>query len=951
MTGDLGRAALERGLVTPAQLDEARKLATPMRPIGDILVELGAITQNQLVRLLQAAPTVQTTAVTATCPYECAACMLKYDLMGAQPAKQYRCKKCDGLLTPAKRAPDIRPDETAAGHRLEVPSADPPDVEEAAKDPHNRFGRYILVKQLGRGGMGAVYKAWDPQLRRAVALKILSAEHPEAVERFHREAQTVARLKHPHIVSIYEIGRHEKSQFIAMEYVEGQTLDRLKRVPARRAADLIRDVADAVQVAHDRGIIHRDLKPANILVDADGRPCVTDFGLARETRRGQSITAEGFTVGTPSYMPPEQATGARDLDARADIYALGAVLYHALTDHAPFTGHSDLETAMNVVNKDLAPPSEFNPAVPRELELVVLKAMAKDRRRRYPTASALAQDLTRWLDGHEVAARPPSLVGRAAEHVRRNVAIVATIAVAAAAVAGTVAWSVRAVRESREAAARAIEEARKTTGDTATTERDRRRQEEARSLLDQAKRAQDPSDRIDYATRAVETWPLGEAYMVRAEALAGRDPGRAMEDFARAAQHLSSPVDALLARADLAIQTNRPREAVRDLRRVLELGTPKPGTRAKLAMAYVRDGDTNAALEAIAAQPEDAELLAVRSFARASAGRLDEAVEDAEKARPHKGGDAARVHAFALKGEDALPRADAERLAVCVVAVELEGKLDLAYPLSDVAAAASARFRSALHKEEQAKPELRRAVSSAIVDVGLVPYLANKPEKAAPYFDLARRRDEKNPVAVAAQGLVEFSQMRFDQSMECARRSLALDPDCLEGRLVRGMSRGALVVGEVMRQPSIPLPRDGEPDPEWLRLYLDSTLDYREFVSHSPRWEKFQQMGARMMAFEESFLARVKTGNPALSKVLAVRFAAVGQSRLAADDPRCAAHFYTRAVWFDGGKTASMHAGRARAHLGLKMWPEAARDAEKAVELDAGLKAEMDPVLAEARRH
>jgi serine/threonine-protein kinase len=286
---------------------------------------------------------------------------------------------------------------------------------------------YEIVGELGRGGMGVVYKARQAALGRLVALKLIrSAEFatPAELVRFQNEAEAVARLDHPHIVPIYEVGQHRGLRFFSMKLVEGSSLDRkLEDYDGdfAAAARLTALAAEAVHHAHVRGILHRDLKPANILVDAQGNPHVTDFGLARRIDSGADLTQSGLPVGTPSYMSPEQARGDKgSLTTATDVYGLGSILYALLTGRAPFAGSSLAETLDMVRDVPAPPPSRMNRRVPRDLEVICLKCLEKDPERRYPGAGALAQDLRRWLNGEPIHARPVGLATRSAMWCRRH---------------------------------------------------------------------------------------------------------------------------------------------------------------------------------------------------------------------------------------------------------------------------------------------------------------------------------------------------------------------------------------------------------------------------------------------------------------------------------------------------------------------------------------------------
>jgi tetratricopeptide (TPR) repeat protein/tRNA A-37 threonylcarbamoyl transferase component Bud32 len=288
-----------------------------------------------------------------------------------------------------------------------------------------RLGGYELLEVLGRGGMGVVYKARQASLNRLVALKmILAGGHagPEALARFLREAETVARLKHPNVVQVHDYGSHEGTPYFSLEYLEGGSLaDQLKGQPQppARAAQMALMLARAVQAAHEQGIVHRDLKPANVLLAADGTPKVADFGLAKRGESGQTATRE--VLGTPSYMAPEQAGGhSKAVGPAADVYALGAILYECLTGRPPFQGETAWDTLQLVVGSDPVAVRQLQPKVPRDLETICLACLRKEPAQRYASAALLADDLQRFLDGQPVRARPVGLAERTWRWGRRN---------------------------------------------------------------------------------------------------------------------------------------------------------------------------------------------------------------------------------------------------------------------------------------------------------------------------------------------------------------------------------------------------------------------------------------------------------------------------------------------------------------------------------------------------
>jgi WD40 repeat protein/predicted Ser/Thr protein kinase len=328
------------------------------------------------------------------------------------------------------------------------------------------FGDYEVHSELGRGGMGVVYRARQVSLNRPIALKMIRAgvlADDADLRRFQNEAEAVAQLDHPHIVPIYEVGTHDDRRYFSMKLISGKSLD--KRLKAylddpRAATRLVATTAEAVHHAHQRGILHRDLKPANILLDEQDEPHVTDFGLARRVAADSELTQSGAILGTPSYMAPEQAGGKRGaITAACDVYGLGAVLYALLTGRAPFVGDSVVETLEKVREHTPEPPRTLNPRVPRDLEVICLKCLEKDPRRRYPSAEALADDLRYWLVGKPITARPVAAWERAILWARRRPAAAALAVVALSFVVVVLVLNVllqraRSVSEGRELAVR-----------------------------------------------------------------------------------------------------------------------------------------------------------------------------------------------------------------------------------------------------------------------------------------------------------------------------------------------------------------------------------------------------------------------------------------------------------------------------------------------------------------
>ena len=290
-----------------------------------------------------------------------------------------------------------------------------------------QIASFRLLNELGRGGMGIVYRAWDEALQRQVALKLLRPEQTDETDRLRlvREARVTAQFRHDHAVIIHAVACPDDSlPYLVMEYVLGPTLAQLidspERPEPRAIATWIAEVADALDAAHAAGLVHRDVKPSNILIEkATGRAKITDFGLARTETAPSSLSREGFLAGTPTYMSPEQARGDALVDARSDVYGLGATFYQALTGVTPYRGAPHL-VLRQVIEEDPPPPRGLNDRVPRDLETICLKAMAREPARRYQTASAMAGDLHRWLGGEPILARPTGRIERCVLWCRRN---------------------------------------------------------------------------------------------------------------------------------------------------------------------------------------------------------------------------------------------------------------------------------------------------------------------------------------------------------------------------------------------------------------------------------------------------------------------------------------------------------------------------------------------------
>lgn len=319
------------------------------------------------------------------------------------------------------------------------------------------FGDYELLEEIARGGMGVVYRARQKSLNRLVAVKmILGGGHagPKFVQRFRAEAEAAANLHHPNIVAIHEVGEHEGQHFFSMDYVDGPDLERLtgrRPIPAEKAVRYAKAIAEAIHYAHGHGILHRDVKPSNVLVDSDDQVRITDFGLAKVLTSDTSLTLSGQLLGSPHFVPPEQASVKRGIVGPAsDVYGIGSTLYYLLTGRPPFTAEELPDVLQQVLNTDPVSPRLLNPSVPRDLETISLKCLEKDPERRYSSAQELADDLGRWLRQEPILARPTSAWEHAVKWVKRKPAIAALIATVMVVMAigfSTTLWYARDARE------------------------------------------------------------------------------------------------------------------------------------------------------------------------------------------------------------------------------------------------------------------------------------------------------------------------------------------------------------------------------------------------------------------------------------------------------------------------------------------------------------------------
>jgi serine/threonine-protein kinase len=403
-----------------------------------------------------------------------------------------------------------------------------------AKGQAARLGSYDILEELGRGGMGIVYLARDTRLGRKVALKMIRGNEFDDLEqqaRFLAEAQAIAKLQHPHIVQLYEMGTLDGRLYCALEYIPGGSLAKHltgRPLPAEQAAAVLEPLARAVHHAHQQGIVHRDLKPANILLqmtneerkmkNEDPRlatsdifhwslftPKITDFGLAKRLQEEDGLTKTGVILGTPSYMAPEQAKGTKEVGPAADIYALGAILYECVTARPPFLGATPLETIDSVLQAEPLPPSRLQWKLPRDLETICLKCLEKEPSRRYATAEALADDLGRFRRGEPILARPVPQHERLWRWCRRNplaTSFLTTLFLAVVAMAGLAGWAMQERDQAEQQAQRADQNALKATQQARLAEE--KRQEAVKLRQEADKQRQEALANLEQAKRAVD---------------------------------------------------------------------------------------------------------------------------------------------------------------------------------------------------------------------------------------------------------------------------------------------------------------------------------------------------------------------------------------------------------------------------------------------------------------
>ncbi|MHC5040432.1 MAG: protein kinase domain-containing protein, partial [Planctomycetota bacterium] len=739
----------------------------------------------------------------------------------------------------------------------EGPGGPGPGLDRSGSEAH--LGPYEIVKEIGRGGMGVVYKAVQPQLKRTVALKVLIAGEDASVEaltRFHHEAEAVAKLgHHPNIVPVYDIGQVQRESpagatptspihYIAMLFVDGKPLDRMiddEDITPRRAAEITMKIAGALGHAHAHGILHRDVKPANILVTKEGEPQITDFGLARDVTSETRVTTTGTAMGTPVYMSPEQASGkTSEIDGQSDIYSLGAMLYELLTLCPPFDGASQAEVIFKVIFKEPKSVRRLNPGIHPELEAICLKAMEKEKRHRYETAEAMAEDLNRWLEGLPVKARPPGIVRKVWKRVRRNKPLFGIAAASFLAVCVAAGFGVHALLKAGEARRREAEREARQKEALTHLERGQKALEEAdryrfmhgvevlamQDTLRKAEKAFSEAIEIDaenaqaYFGRARTRYFLAKvveaevdlnrcldihpdfipAMIFRGEVRARREhqlrggfqtAGLSLDMEGR---YRRENIKVILPRANVRSRAKQ-KEALTDLHRAVELAdNPARLFRLKALLAQMNfnEGDDPNVIvdlftEAIRANPTEPENLLDRAQMLYVAGRWDEALADSEKAlkmAPNYYLSHYR-HCFALfyagKREETLA---ASKRAIALfpgypplIAIYAECLLDVG------------KLKEAAEWFEKAAELDRSGIEG---NMGACYLALGEIEKAEAVFREALARDPGNGSLTGNYGTVLLRKEEYRKAIEMFDKALALNPEEYIFLTNRGMAKGQI---------------------------------------------------------------------------------------------------------------------------------------------------------------
>ncbi len=610
------KICLTRNLLTFDQVNECLKLQTRKQkkgvfiPLSRLLIQKGYLTVDHVREVYK----IQYGVV-----FFCPSCAVSYQIPDYSEEKAYPCPKCGAVL----EFQNIQSEATSADARASECGLDPVTT----IGGEARFGHYRVISELGRGAMGLVYRVYDEVGRREVALKILpggAGLNADTVERFKREAEAIRGLEHPGIIPIFDVGVEGGTHYYTMKYVKGTSLDILidgERIEPVEACRMIIQAAEALEVAHRNGIVHRDIKPENLILDSEtGRVVVTDFGLAK-AERSATLTASEAIVGTPCYMSPEQARGKKSLlNHRTDVYSLGATLYELLTFQLPFEGDDVQDILRRVVDDDPEPPRKINPKIHRDLEAIVLKAMAKNPKRRYQSMREFAGDLKLFQRGRKVRAKPLGPFDRLYHLVYRHREVVVVFLLVQTLILSGGLFVLYRMRQ-------------KQFKEIVETERGRADEADARV---RALAGEVESLRAEVAMRPgtapLAVHPVDPVEPILAEARAARrlgDGDRAWTLWRRAHEIDRDSWRLWLFRGETYLREGDAARAAEDFARAVDLAPGRVEPRRELARARFALGRWAEALaeadRCLASEAEDPCALAVRVGALGRTGRADEA--------------------------------------------------------------------------------------------------------------------------------------------------------------------------------------------------------------------------------------------------------------------------------------------------------------------------------------
>jgi len=821
-------------------------------------------------------------------------------------------EQCERVMKTFTSPPPMTAEASAAAREL------PPDAAAAAQTPGNLMGRYIRVRKLGEGGMGEVWRAWDRDLLRWVALKFLRYDSLSELTRFQREARTIAKLAHPNIAAIYDVGDHAGKPYIAMQFIEGPTLNSFPRTDRRLLVQLVRDACLGVHHAHENGIIHRDLKPHNIIVEGKEaptskstrslnsrsigpafRPYVVDFGLAKEAAVESKLSGAGNIVGTPAYMSPEQVRGpGGKLDARTDVYSLGVTLYELCAGRTPFRGSDPYELFKKIVEKDPPPVRKYNPDVEVDLENILLRCLEKEPARRYATAFELAEDLDRFLNEEPVLARSSGLMYRMRKRVRKNAllstALFATVLVVGG---GSALWVRERVDRERE-----------------------RRQEEAgrREVLDAAelnRRA------LESVKEAKELWRV-------------RTSGRAQWEklFKEAETLVRSALDKHpgLAAGHYTLGEIRQaqgswQEAIQSFDRALALDPTMPGAWYRLGLCR---------LELYS------EIMIGPGIIEINLPEKEGFALRAARAEPHKN---AAIEAFRryaqLRGlkEESSPVFRSSQAAIAIA----EGRNDEAVQICNDILAQTKTDEQAWLLRAKALCSLKEygraieTIESLINEVmpqlaeahSLLGWIREKQKDSPRAIAACTRALELNPSCAAACVTRAWARAGLnDQAgmIEDASRAIGLDPSCAPAYYARGWAK------------------------ERLHDLRGAVEDYGKIVALNPKYGPAYTIRGWALEKSEDWTRSLEDYSRALAlgNNEAHDYANCGRVRCHLKDYERAIEDYTRALQREPSN-AVLFAERGKAALALRRFRAALGDLRSAVTLEGSLGGSLGPLIAE----